>query len=72
MQESPAEIQTPMPRNLTGRSVTAPSPVLSPRSILSLLSPHWAFISARENLMRVSKIFLLQIILFILKFLILK
>jgi len=57
MQESPAEVQPPMHWNLTGRSVTAPPPILSPRSILPLLSPHWAFISARENLMCVSEMF---------------
>jgi len=60
MQEGPAEIQTPMHWNLTGCSVTAPSSVLSPRSILPLLSPHWAFISARENLLRVSKLLVFQ------------
>jgi hypothetical protein len=32
-----------------GRSVTAPPRVLSPRSILPPLSPHWTFISAKKK-----------------------
>jgi len=48
IQWSPFEIQTPRHWNLTSPSVTAPSPVLSPSSILPPPSSHWPFIRARK------------------------
>jgi len=49
-EESPAQIQTPTHWNLTGLSLTAPSPVLSPSSILP---PPCAFIPTKKNSARI-------------------
>jgi len=46
---SPAEIQTPTPWKLIGRSVTALPPLLSPSSILSRPLIHGAFFPTRKN-----------------------
>ena len=54
-QVSPVEIQTTAHWNLIGHSITAPSLVLSPSSILPPPSSRCAFITARKNLLRASK-----------------
>ena len=51
--------QIPIYWNLIGRSMTAPPPMLSPNTIL-LPTSHWAFIPARKNSGRVSKIFVFK------------
>jgi hypothetical protein len=55
MQESPVEIQIPAHWNLIGRSVTAPTAVLSPSSTLPPPSSHCAYIPARNISARSSK-----------------
>jgi hypothetical protein len=52
---SPGEIQTTAHWNLIGHSITAPSPVLSPSSILPPPSPRCTFITERKNSLRASK-----------------
>lgn len=47
------DIQTPTHRNLTGRSMTAPAPMLSPSSILPPRSSNCAVIPPRKNSMGV-------------------
>ena len=50
IQVGPDQIRTPARWNLTGRSMTAPPPVLSPGSILPPLSSRCAVIPARKYL----------------------
>ena len=50
-----SKIQTRAHWNLNGRSITAPRPVLSPSSILTQPSSHFAVIPARSKLVPVSK-----------------
>ena len=50
---SPAEIQTGTQWNLIGRSMTAPSPVSSPSSILLPPPSQSAFIPERKNIVPV-------------------
>ena len=44
------QTQTPAHRNLIGRIVDAPQPVLSPSSILQPCSSHQTFILVREDM----------------------
>jgi hypothetical protein len=52
---SPAEIQTPTHWNLTGRSITAPPPVLSPSRILRPSSFPCSFIPIQEKIRRATQ-----------------
>jgi len=59
IQESPAQIHTPLYWNLNARSMTAPTPVLSPSSTLPPPSSHSVFIPRRNKIWRFSKMLLL-------------
>ena len=48
--------------NLIGLSMTAPAPVLSPSSILPLLSSHYTFIPARRNATRLRRNIILSLL----------
>jgi hypothetical protein len=49
VQGGPAEIENPTHCNLTGRSMNASLPVLSPSSILPPTSSHWRLHSLKEK-----------------------
>jgi hypothetical protein len=55
VQRSPTEIQTPTPWNLIGHNMTAPRPMLSPRSIFPPASSRYVLIPARKNSARLLK-----------------
>ena len=61
VQGTSVEMQSVTHRNLSGRNVTAPTPVLSPSSILPPRPSQCAFISARKNSQRVSEVFFINL-----------
>ena len=57
LQANSVEIEKPMHSKLIEHSMTTPTPVLSPNSILRPLWSHCAFIPARKLSARISKMF---------------